>query len=107
MRRELEIIGGSNYGLSNVVDNERSINIFPHADKYGNKALLPCPGLTLAATFAQNKMRQLYVYRDKMYAVVGSKVYQVDSTLNINELASLTTSTGYVGYCKGFIRREI
>ena len=61
-------------------------------------AMFNTPGLVVFSEPATSAIvRGIHVMRDKLYAVVGADVYEVDSDGVAVDLGSITTATGHVG----------
>jgi hypothetical protein len=98
-----DIVGSYNNQRVSSIDSERSVNVFEYIDPLGKKAksLLSTSGIErmLNAVFPGNTggFRGQFVFKGKMYVVVGSKIYSLSESLVPNELGTLETSAGYVG----------
>jgi len=106
VKKIFDIIGGSNYGISTLLDNQRTINMYVHTDEVSKrKCLLPCAGLSLVATSeGTNKNRLLYTptvvgtqESPSMFSIMGNEVFLYDDQLVETKLAELKTNSGYVG----------
>lgn len=98
MRIRYNIVGPENVGIDPKVDPQRAINMYPHVDPVNKKsALLPSPGLRHQFTGDAGTSRAKFKHGNKMYSVEGDKVFFYDSALLRTSLATLTTSSGYVG----------
>ena len=97
-----DIIGGFNKSYYPEFNAQELVNCFVVADQEGRngKAIFPTPGLDLSTGIkfsGTKKGRRVYIYNNHIYAVVGERVYKIDSNLNAILLGNLGTETGHVG----------
>jgi len=100
MLSPLSIIGSSNSYIHPLVDSQRTVNMYIHSD---NDSLLPAlidmPGYGLKVSISNTLVgRQLFTNfnSDRLYGVIGDKIYLFDSLLVPNPLGTIETSTGNV-----------
>lgn len=110
---DYDIVGSYNNQRVSTIDAERSINLFEYIDPKGKKkkSLLPTAGLVnsgLSFGTINNGFRAQFVFKDKMYAVIGNQVVQITGRPGALQYLPLTnpssspplvlgSSTGYVG----------
>ncbi len=86
-------IGPSYTSRAVNVDAERSVNLYVETQRAGTgksgKALLGSPGLTLWLTLPTTPVRALYVGQGRVFAVAGSKFYEV-----YKPIASVVSTSG-------------
>lgn len=98
-----DIVGSFNNQRVSSIDSERSVNLFEYIDPLGKKpkTLLSTSGLEHISTvlFPSNNgaFRAQFVFKGKMYVVVGSEIYSLDEQLAVNHLGHMESATGYVG----------
>jgi hypothetical protein len=94
------VVGGFNKERTAAFDAQDTVNWYVILDKLGKKpeALMGTPGLQAETTLNTGNVvgRQLYTYRQNLYAVVGSGVYKLNNNLAITHLGNIGTSTGFV-----------
>lgn len=96
------LVGGFNENLRSQVSPENTYNMYVSipSDAKQPPSLLPTPGMRPIQTFINNGIgRAQFTFKTAkyMYCVVGSYVYQVNLTLNINPIGILGSDSGYVG----------
>ena len=89
---DIPIVGQSYHLKDWSIDCQRTVNLYPQIVESGNapqvSALLCTPGLF--KRFELNgKIRGLYAYSDKFYAVAGSKLYRIDTLDNVLEIGEI------------------
>jgi hypothetical protein len=95
---------GPSYQLQSVnADCQRAVNLFPEINALGTgkagevASLVPTPGLRLKLTLPEGPVRGLWrTSTNVLFAVGGSKLYQVSSAWVATERGSLGTSEGPV-----------
>lgn len=95
---------GPSYTLQSVnVDCQRCVNLFPEMNELGTgkerevASLVWTPGLRLLLTLAESPVRGLWrTSNGELYAVGGSKLYQISSSWVATERGTLNTSSGHV-----------
>lgn len=95
---------GPSYTLQSVnADCQRSVNWFPEINALGTgkerevAALVPTPGLTRKLTLDNGPVRGLWrASNNEVFAVGGSKLYQISSSWVATELGTLDTDEGPV-----------
>lgn len=89
---DIPIVGQSYHLKDWSIDCQRTVNLYPQVVESGNtpqvSALLCTPGL-LKRFELNGKIRGLYTYSDKVYAVAGSKLYQIDKSDNVIEIGEI------------------
>lgn len=89
---DIPIVGQSYHLKDWSIDCQRTVNLYPQAIESGNapqvSALLCTPGL-LKRFELNGKIRGLYAYSDKLYAVAGTKLYLVDKSYSVKELGEI------------------
>lgn len=97
-----ELVGSFNAQRVSNIDSERTVNMFEYIDPDGKKpkTLLPTSGLeSIQITFegATNGFRGQFVYRNRMFVVISSRIYEISEDLTANLLGVIGSSSGYVG----------
>lgn len=89
---DIPIVGQSYHLKDWSIDCQRTVNLYPQIVESGNtpqvSALLCTPGLFKRFELL-GKIRGLYAYSDKLYAVAGSKLYQIDKSDNVLEVGEI------------------
>ncbi len=100
MLSPLSIIGSSNSYIHPLVDSQRTVNMYIHSD---NDSLLPAlidmPGYAKIVEISETLVgRQLFTNfnSDRLYGVIGDRIYLFDSLLVPNSLGTIETSVGNV-----------
>ena len=76
-------IGSSYVTQSAVAAGERSVNLFKEMVRSGGKtraALYPTPGVVDFATFGDSPGRGIFAENDRLWAVYGTTLYEIDAT---------------------------
>lgn len=99
---DFDIIDGFNKTPGAQFDPQELVNLYVDIDPQGKKgkACFNTPGLDLDAgiNFAlDGKGRALYVFDNKLYAVIKDTLYSIDSALTRTFVGNLNTAEGYVG----------
>lgn len=80
---EFGFIGGTYEARSLRLDAQRTVNLYPEIDQSGGgkavKALLGTPGLSVFTTLPSAPVRCLWAGEGRLFAVAGSKFYEVTS----------------------------
>lgn len=105
MRINIPFIGGAYSGRSTNLNAQVCQNLFPVVDKEGGKSALSLMGTPGAKVFSvtgsSGEVRGLYVWRDYLYAAVGSTLYKIDTSGMAANVGSLLTTTGKVWMAGG------
>lgn len=100
MQVQIPFIGGAYKGPSSDVNAQRCVNLYPELDQLHAKtvaALYPTPGLkTWVDTGAEVEVRGLQVMGNKLYAVVGATLYEINNVGTATSKGTINTSTGIV-----------
>lgn len=101
MRENFQISGSYNNQRYTNIDGERTVNLFEYIDPLGkkDKSLLSTSGLTdtgTAFTSVTTGFRGQFVYNNNIFQVIGSKVFKIDSSLNISTIGTINTVEGRV-----------
>lgn len=101
---QLPLIGGSFKHVSQDVNYQKCINLYPVAagpDGRGKGALIPTAGLQSLVDLGDAEVRDIKVFGDYVYVVVGNTIKKL--TVNANsetassvDIGTLSTSTGVV-----------
>jgi hypothetical protein len=98
-------IGGFNTELDPKIDSQNTVNMYVVASAQGKsqQTLVSMAGTKLALQFEGSAaIRNLYVtdevfqFSKKMYAVVGNGVYEIDESLDITLLGTISSASGFV-----------
>lgn len=98
----IPVVGGFNTDSSTSFDSQQSINWWPRFDTVNKKLrMVPTGGTEIVDTFEDVDLdgpgRSSFTVGSLEYHVVKNKVYTRDMAGIINNIGTLTTSTGYVG----------
>ena len=100
MVSQLSIIGSSNSYIHPLVDSQRTVNMYIHED---NDSLLPAlidfPGYEKKVAISDTLTgRRLFTNfnSNRLYGVIGERIYLFDSLLVPNHLGDVSTSAGNV-----------
>src|SRR3989304_1444939 len=97
---EIQIVGGAYLGRSSNLNAQVCQNLYPITGGPGGKkviALANTPGLTEFADLGSGEIRALDIMGDYRYAILGNKVYKVDSAGSATLMSgTLNTSTGKI-----------
>lgn len=98
MLSQLNLVGSSNAYIHPLVDPQRTVNMYIHAD---NKSLLPVlidfPAYEKKVNISDTLVgRRLFTnFRSQtLYGIIGNQVYSFDSLLVPNNIGSIATSVG-------------
>jgi hypothetical protein len=94
----LALVGPSNQGVTPKVESQRSINWYPvKPEREGDRAhLRGRPGLSLLATLPKTPIRGVLDFGDRLFAVAGSRVYEVYSSGSYREWGKIASVDGKV-----------
>ncbi len=92
---EFPLIGGTYPSRSRAASPQRTINYFPEGATKGNMVLVGAPGYSRIKDFSKEG-RGALPHEDKLYAVLGSIVYEFNEGLAETQIGTLLTSTGRV-----------
>lgn len=85
-------VGGSYVAESSIVAGARCINLIPEPIPEGGKAagaLFPIPGVSVFATMPKGPGRGIYFENDRLFAVGGDTLYEVDAVANVTARGAL------------------
>ena len=90
--------GGAYQGISTNVNAQICRNFYVEIDPTDTtkKYLIGTPGLLLKQTLATSPVRGLHAFNGVLYAVAGSKLYELSTSFVATEKGTLSTSTGIV-----------
>ena len=95
----LKIFDGYNLAREPKISPQQLVNMYVIKDeksKTGN-SLVPMVGRKKVIEFDEgDAVRNMYTYRNYMYAVSGNKIYRIDSLLNPALLGTISNSAGFV-----------
>lgn len=103
------LIGSYNNQRISPIDSERSVNLFEYIDMLAKKPkmLIQTSGIEntgLSFTGGDGGFRCLFLFKNKLYCVIGQLFYQISmdgsgnlSSTLLNQSTQLTTTSGYVG----------
>lgn len=98
---------GSTYqGRSTNINASRSVNLYPElsACQEGEKSPITMVGTPGTRLFASSiggheyPLRGMYTFDNRMFAVIGNEVYEIDSNGTGTELGTITSWTGQVDW---------
>ncbi len=94
-RVQYNIVGGNYKDINPDVDPQRSVNFYPVIDEQGGNvlSLYPTPGLkAVIDTQHPAKVRRMISSGGYLWAVVGKKVFRIDSSYHSTEVSGTLTS---------------
>lgn len=99
---DFDIVGSFNKQRVSEIDAERSVNCFEYIDPLAKKpkSLVGTSGILdtqIEFPGASGAFRAEFVFNDIHYAVIGDRIYSVDSSDVVALLGTIGTSSGYVG----------
>lgn len=95
---DLPLGGGYQKLIESTFNPSRTVNLYDVYSKSGKKSvfLRRFDGYKRVLTLLGNVGRAAFEYGDYLYLVISERVYQIDSSLTINPLGTLSTSSGFV-----------
>jgi hypothetical protein len=97
---KIPFIGQHAEGISPFVDAQKTINLYAVIDPFSEKTkiyLRGTPGLVEFCDTGNNSaVRQMHVFNDKLYAVIGNTVYEILEDGTSSSLGTITTETGHI-----------
>lgn len=97
---ESPFLGGAYLARSSDISAQRCINLFPQIEDTNQGAriggLIGCPGLDLLVTPKSAPVRGLLARPSELLAVVGNKLYSINTSYVATEVGTLGTSSGQV-----------
>lgn len=100
MLSQLNIVGSSNSYIHPLVDSQRTVNMYIHED---NQSLLPVmvdmPGYEKKVSISDTLPgRRLFTNfnSNRLYGVIGKRIYLFDSLLTANHLGDVHTASGNI-----------
>lgn len=96
----IDVVNDYSADIENKLDAQRTVNMYIRSTPEGKTkaSLVPMAGLTNPKVFTGlDEVRQLYVYKDHLYAVVSDKIYKISTTGTATELGTIGSLSGYVG----------
>jgi hypothetical protein len=100
---KIELTGGSYTARSLIASAQRCMNLYPEKNPPGAAAEYthyPTPGLELLVQGPVNAVRGLYTAsNNELFAVIGNRVYYVDSDWVLDELGTIGSATTPVVMC--------
>lgn len=97
---ESPFLGGAYLARSSDISAQRCINLFPQIEDTNQGAriggLIGCPGLDLLVTPKSATVRGLLARPSELLAVVGNKLYSINTSYGATEVGTLGTSSGQV-----------
>lgn len=98
MLSPLNIVGSSNYYPYSLVDSQRTVNMYIHGDQKSQfPVLIDMPGDRKVVEISDTLVgRQLFTKfnSNRLYAIIGDRVYSFDSVLVPNNLGTIGTVIG-------------
>lgn len=100
---KFDIMGGYSKEEYSELDPQETVNMFQVNAANGKKALFPSPGLRKEIDFIQSpgkSGRNCYVFNDRVFAVVGSEVYNCRKSstgLDHSLIGNINTQIGHIG----------
>jgi hypothetical protein len=100
MKEKLAIFDGYNVGREPKISSQDLVNMYVIRDEKSKtgSALVPMIGRRRVITLSEGgAIRNMYTYREYMYAVSGNKIHRIDSILTPALLGTISNSVGFVG----------
>lgn len=94
--KPIPFLGDAYEAISKPISAQQSINLYPeqpNSAARSNLALIRTPGLTEFVDVGAGPIRGLHTFLDKLYAVSGEELYQIDSSGTSTLLGAVLGST--------------